>query len=300
MKKNDLKNHFISVIIPVYNDSENLYNCLDALSRQTLDESMYEIVVIDNGSTDDISEVVRGYPRINYCHEYKEGSYAARNKGILNSKGDILAFTDSDCIPNENWLEKGLSAVVDKNSLGLIGGKINYFAIDENKMNSVELWEILNQYDQAECINNMKFALTANLFTRRSVMDEVGLFNSNLKSAGDYEWGNRVYEKRLNLYYDDEIVVSHPARKTLSQLSRKIRRLVGGRFDTRMINKHEVIKQLNVLQPFAALFDFLKNKKSSSFNYFNYIIKFVFIYVFVKTVALYEFVRLKLGAKPER
>jgi glycosyltransferase involved in cell wall biosynthesis len=298
MKKND--SNFISVIIPVYNDSGNLLNCLEALNRQTLDKSMYEIVVVDNGSSDGIDEVMQKYPEIRFCHEYKEGSYAARNKGILNSKGDILAFTDSDCIPNDYWLEKGLSAVVNKDPLGLIGGRINYFARDENSMTSAELWEILNQYNQAECVNNMKFALTANLFTRRSVMDEVGLFNSDLKSAGDYEWGNRVYEKGIIICYDDEVVVSHPARRTLSQLSRKVRRLVGGRFDTRSINKDEVIKQMNILQPFEALFDFLKNKESSWFNYFNYIVKFISIYVFVKTVAVYEFVRLMLGGNPER
>jgi len=300
MKQNDLKNHLISVIIPVYNDSGNLLNCLEALSKQTLDESMYEIVVVDNGSSDEINEVVQGFPKINFYHEYKEGSYAARNKGILNSKGDILAFTDSDCIPNDNWLEKGLSALVNNDSLGLIGGRINYFARDENNMTTAELWEILNQYDQAECVNNMRFALTANLFTRRSVMDEVGLFNSDLKSAGDYEWGNRAYEKGLNIYYDEEIIVSHPARSNLAELSRKVRRLVGGRFDTRNINKDEVVKQINILQPFVALFGFLKSKESGPFNYFNCIIKFVFIYVFVKTIAVYELVRLKLGGNPER
>jgi len=300
MKKNDLKNHFISVIIPVYNDSRNLSNCLEALGKQTLSKSMYEIVVIDNGSSQDISEVVRAYPGINLCHEYIEGSYSARNKGILNSRGDIIAFTDSDCIPKDTWLEKGLSAVVSKDSLGFIGGRVNYFARDESNITSVELWEILNQYDQEECINIMNFGLTANLFTRRSVMDEVGLFNSDLKSAGDYEWGNRVYEKGLNIYYENEVVVSHPARRTLSELSRKVRRLVGGRFDTRSINKDEVVKQINILKPFAALFDFLKNKKSSSFNYVNYLLKFIFIYLFVKTTAAYELLRLMLGGDPKR
>ena len=300
MNKNDLKNHFISVIIPVYNDSRNLSNCLEALGKQTLSKSMYEIVVVDNGSSQDISEVVRAYPGINLCHEYKEGSYSARNKGILNSRGDIIAFTDSDCIPKDTWLEKGLSAVVSKDSLGFIGGRVNYFARDENNMTSAELWEILNQYDQEECINIMNFGLTANLFTRRSVMDEVGLFNSDLKSAGDYEWGNRVYEKGLNIYYENEVVVSHPARRTLSELSRKVRRLVGGRFDTRSINKDEVVKQVNILKPFAALFDFLKNKKSSSFNYVNYLLKFIFIYLFVKTTAAYELLRLMLGGDPKR
>ncbi|MCH8014730.1 MAG: glycosyltransferase [Candidatus Dadabacteria bacterium] len=300
MNKNDLKNHFISVIIPVYNDSRNLSNCLEALGKQTLSKSMYEIVVVDNGSSQDISEVVRAYPGINFCHEYIEGSYSARNKGILNSRGDIIAFTDSDCIPKDTWLEKGLSAVVSKDSLGFIGGRVNYFARDENNMTSAELWEILNQYDQEECINIMNFGLTANLFTRRFVMDDVGLFNSDLKSAGDYEWGNRVYEKGLNIYYENEVVVSHPARRTLSELSRKVRRLVGGRFDTRSINKDEVVKQVNILKPFAALFDFLKNKKSSSFNYVNYLLKFIFIYLFVKTTAAYELLRLMLGGDPKR
>ncbi len=298
MKKND--SNFISVIIPVYNDSGNLLNCLEALSRQTLDKSMYEIVVVDNGSSDGIDEVMQKYPEIRFCHEYKEGSYAARNKGILNSKGDILAFTDSDCIPNDYWLEKGLSAVVNKDPLGLIGGRINYFARDENSMTSVELWELLNPYGQEECVNSMNFALTANLFTRRSIMAEVGLFNSNLKSAGDYEWGNRVYEKGFPLFYDGEIIVSHPARRTLAELSRKVRRLVGGRFNTHSINKNEVVKQINILKPFVALFDLLKNKKSSSFNYVNYLLKFIFIYLFVKTTAAYELVRLMLGGHPKR
>ncbi len=129
----------------------------------------------------------------------------------------------------DNWLEKSLSAVVNKNSLGFVGGKINYFVKDENNMTAVELWEMLNHYDQDRCVNNMKFGLTANLFTKRCVMDEVGLFNSDLKSAGDYEWGNRVYEKELNIYYDNDIVVCYPTRRTLAELSRKVRRLVGGR-----------------------------------------------------------------------
>jgi len=74
------------------------------------------------------------------CSEYKEGSYAARNKGILNSKGDILAFTDSDCIPKDNWLEKGLSVVVNQDSPGLIGGQINYFARDGNKTSFLSMF----------------------------------------------------------------------------------------------------------------------------------------------------------------
>src|SRR3972149_2192306 len=93
----NVNNHRVSVIIPFYNDSENLLNCLEAINRQTLDSSRLEIIVVDNGSSQDIESVVKIFPAVNILYEPKEGSYAARNKGILNSKGDILAFTDSDC-----------------------------------------------------------------------------------------------------------------------------------------------------------------------------------------------------------
>ncbi len=298
----NLNNCRLSVIIPFYNDSENLANCLEAINRQTLDSSRFEIIVVDNGSSQDIQSVAKIYPAVNVLYEPIEGSYAARNKGILNSKGDILAFTDSDCIPAQDWLEKGLSSLVNKTNAGFVAGKISFFARDEENMTAVEIWELLYNYDQESFIRDRHFGLTANLITKRSVMDEVGLFNSELKSAGDYEWGNRVYEKGFNIFYDEDLVVKHPARRTFSQLARKVRRLIGGQLDVGIINKRECIRKIfiDTIPPVVSLFRFIKSDEFKSIDRLDYKIKAVTVFLYLRYATVYEMTRLMLGGKSKR
>lgn len=298
----NVNNHRVSVIIPFYNDSENLANCLEAINRQTLDSSRFEIIVVDNGSSQDISSVLKIYPAVHTFHEPKEGSYAARNKGILNSTGDILAFTDSDCIPAQDWLEKGLSSLVNKTNAGFVAGKVSFFARDEENMTAVEVWELLYNYDQESFIRDRHFGLTANLITKRSVMDEVGLFNSELKSAGDYEWGNRVYEKGFNIFYDEDLVVKHPARRTFSQLARKVRRLIGGQLDVGIINKRECIRKIfiDTIPPVVSLYRFLRSDEFKSLDRLDYKIKALTVFLYLRYATVYELTRLMLGGKSKR
>jgi len=295
-------NHRVSVIIPVYNDSENLLNCLAAVERQTLHKSKFEVIVVDNGSSRDIGSALKSYPAVNTVYEPKVGSYAARNRGISSSGGDILAFTDSDCIPARDWLEKGLSSLLNKTNVGFVAGKVLFFARDENNMTGVEIWEMLYNYEQESFIRDRHFGLTANLFTRRGVMDEVGLFNSDLKSAGDYEWGNRVYDKGFNIYYDGDLVVMHPARRTYSELAKKVRRLIGGQLDVGIINRNECKRKIliDAIPPVVSLFRFLKSDEYNSLDRFDYKIKAITVFIFLRYATVYEMTRLLLGGKSAR
>ncbi|MGH7885629.1 MAG: glycosyltransferase family A protein, partial [Thermodesulfobacteriota bacterium] len=121
---------------------------MNVLKSQTLEKSRFEVIVIDNGSTDNINKIREKYPDVIFLNEAREGSYAARNKGILNSKGHVLAFTDSDCIPAEDWLETGLLSLENKLDAGFVAGKVNLFIKDKNDMTCAEIWEMLNMYDQ--------------------------------------------------------------------------------------------------------------------------------------------------------
>ena len=105
------KNHspFVTVIIPTYNDWNRLDKCLLALSNQTYLQKNFEVVVINNNSLDAAPENIKKY-NFTMHTENKPGSYASRNKGICIAKGDILAFTDSDCIPNLYWIERAVDA----------------------------------------------------------------------------------------------------------------------------------------------------------------------------------------------
>ena len=119
-----------SIIVPVYNDPQRIQKLLYQLVNQSYDN--FEIIICDNGSTDSTLQIVQ-----NYCTKYPDlvqivsenkiqSSYAARNKGIKISKGEILAFTDSDCLPELNWLEEGVKALYN-NNVNCGGGKISFF-----------------------------------------------------------------------------------------------------------------------------------------------------------------------------
>jgi glycosyltransferase involved in cell wall biosynthesis len=104
----------VTVIIPTLNRSKLLREALDSLCHQTLDPSLYEILVIDDGSHDDTPEVVRTFAESAPCRivyhplEKDFGPAYARNVGARLARSEILAFTDSDCRPGSDWLENGV------------------------------------------------------------------------------------------------------------------------------------------------------------------------------------------------
>ena len=222
---------FVSVIIPVFNDSRRLRICLEALENQTYPKHLYEIIIIDNGSTENLEPLVHEFKNAIFIREEKPGSYIARNKGISVSRGAVIAFTDSDCIPAQDWIEKGVKNLTATPNCGLVGGRIDMFLKNPDKPTAVELYESIFAFWQKHYIEKRKFGATANVFTFRKVIEKAGLFNENLKSSGDLEWGHRVFSNGYKQIYADDVCVLHPARHSLHQLYRKIRRLTGGNPD---------------------------------------------------------------------
>jgi glycosyltransferase involved in cell wall biosynthesis len=94
----------ISVIIPFRNAASHLARCLDSICEQSFAASRYEIIAVDNNSTDNSADVPRRYPRVRLLSETRPGPYAARNHGVRESHGQTLVFTDSDCTVSKRWL----------------------------------------------------------------------------------------------------------------------------------------------------------------------------------------------------
>jgi glycosyltransferase involved in cell wall biosynthesis len=222
---------FVSVIIPVYNDGERLAQCLRALDEQTYSKDRLEILVIDNGSEEDVAGVVHRFEEVRLFREFRAGSYAARNRGIVEARGEIIAFTDADCRPAPTWIERGVTHLLENPETGLVGGRIEVVAKDRNHASGVELFEIITGFPQKLYIEEFGFAATACMFTRRSVFDRVGLFNEELLSGGDREWGMRVRASGLTLRYADDVTTVHPARQTIRQLYQKSKRRHAGARD---------------------------------------------------------------------
>lgn len=94
----------VSVIIPFYNAAPTIERCIQGLLAQDLPPERFEILMVDNNSTDASAAIVRRYPRVTLLREPKQGAYAARNRGLAHARGRILAFTDPDCVPRPDWL----------------------------------------------------------------------------------------------------------------------------------------------------------------------------------------------------
>ena len=92
-----------SVIVPFLNEEKLIERCLNSLLLQEFDKQDYELIFIDNGSSDRSADIVRRYP-VTLLHEPRRDPYLARNRGIEMARGQFLAFTDSDCIIDHRWL----------------------------------------------------------------------------------------------------------------------------------------------------------------------------------------------------
>ena len=109
-----------SVIIPAYNAEGTLGACLEALDHQSIPRDDYEVIVVDDGSTDGTSEISKGF-NIEYILQSNHGPATARNKGAQAARGDIILFTDSDCIPDQNWIREMVSPFKDSEVIGVKG-----------------------------------------------------------------------------------------------------------------------------------------------------------------------------------
>jgi glycosyltransferase involved in cell wall biosynthesis len=195
---------------------------LDALSAQTLPIEEYEVIVVDDFSTDETAHVARASPLSRVIDApARGGAYAARNLGVAASSADVLAFTDADCVPAPTWLEHGLAALA-RSRADLAAGHIE-IPLDSRASASalVDFARYLNQERAAA----EGFGVTANLFVRRAVFDRIGLFNGKLVSGGDTEFGHRARAAGFALVLAAEAVVVHPARSTPRELARKAYRL---------------------------------------------------------------------------
>lgn len=212
--------HFISIIVPAYNCETMVGNCLKALLDQDYPKDDYEIIIVDNNSKDRTAEIIKSYPVKYFLQKDVQTSYASRNMGIQKAKGDIIAFTDSDCIPRKDWLSKAVRGFED-GVIGCVAGEIEA----DTPQNYVEAFLTeKNTLAQSATIRNpfLPYPQTANALYRRDVFDKIGLFETKWASGGD---GDLAWRMQLNtdykIQYVPESVVLHRHRSTLRSMFRQ-------------------------------------------------------------------------------
>jgi glycosyltransferase involved in cell wall biosynthesis len=211
----------VSVIIPHYEDLEGLRKCLAALDAQTYSRSGFEIVVGDNNSPcgpQAVEAVIAGRAKLVVVTE--RGAGPARNGAVTESSGEILAFTDSDCVPEPQWLSAGLAALADYD---FVGGRVDVLVDDPEHPTPAEAFERVFAFNFEDYILKKGFTGSGNMFVARKIFDHVGGFRVGVSE--DAEWSFRARAMGYRLGYAPDAAIGHPARRSWAELKAKTRRI---------------------------------------------------------------------------
>ena len=211
----------VSVIVPHYDDLQGLNICLRALGKQTFPRTDFEIIVADNQSPQGVREVERvvdGRARLISIAE--RGAGPARNGGVGASTGEILAFLDSDCVPEPQWIAEGVAALMSKD---VVGGSVKIFANDPKNLSPAEAFECVFAFNNENYLLRKGFVVSANLFCRRDLFDQVGGFSTGVSE--DVDWCHRASAQGHRIGYAPRAAVGHPARRSWAELKSKWSRI---------------------------------------------------------------------------
>ena len=202
----------VSVITTVRDGEHALPALFDALDAQTIGRAAFEVVVIDNASRDRTADVARDRGAI-VVAEPVPGRARARNRGVTAASAPLLAFTDADCRPRPDWLERLVAPLADS---PLIAGRV--VLTTSERPNVVErldgLWRFQRQGGD--------WAPTANLGMRRSAFDAIGGFDASFRHIGeDVDLCLRARDAGFALSWCHEAVVEHPAETALRPILRR-------------------------------------------------------------------------------
>ena len=207
----------ISVVIPTLNRCSLLQRAIESVLKQTLVPS--EIIVVDNGSTDDTKKMVCSlYPNINYLTEEKSGVSAARNKGIKIAKSDWIAFLDSDDIWESEKLEKQLISYINHKT------EIRFIHTNETWIRNGKFLNQMKKHQKSggNLFNNsLKLCCISpsSSMIRKKVFEDHGFFDEKLKVCEDYDMWIRITAKEEVAYLSEPLVIKHGGHE--DQLSKK-------------------------------------------------------------------------------
>jgi glycosyltransferase involved in cell wall biosynthesis len=212
----------ISVVVPFYNSEAWVEACIQGLMNQSYSEGRCEYIFVDNNSTDGSAAIVRRYPAVRLLSETKRGSYAARNRGLRDARGKIIAFTDSDCIARPDWLEQIAHSMSDPGVEIVLGRR--EFPPGSRYM------QLLAGYDSEKvshvlsgCSCDQYYGYTNNMAVRKSFIDVMGPF-VEIHRGGDTIFVKQAVKRYGHgiLHYSPDVRVLHLEMTSVGKWWRKM------------------------------------------------------------------------------
>jgi glycosyltransferase involved in cell wall biosynthesis len=208
----------VSVVVPVHNSEKTVERCILSLLELNYPKESLELLFVNNASTDRTSDILNQYgDEIHILYEGKRGPAAARNKGLLNARGDVIAFTDSDCVVDKDWLQNIISPLEDP-LVGVVGGQI----LSKRPCNEIEEFgDYIHDHNKAINVYKPPYVITMNWSSRLSVLKEVSLFDESFMRCEDVDLAHRVSQSGYSLVFKPEAIIYHRNENTLGGLFRE-------------------------------------------------------------------------------
>jgi mycofactocin system glycosyltransferase len=214
---------FVSVVIPVYNRPHDIAACLDSLLKLDYPDDKFEIIVVDDASTDETRDVVSRYPIKMITNRKNRQAPYCRNLGAASARGDILAFIDSDCLADRNWLRELVPAFKDL-KIAAVGGIVESY-YDTRPLDRYELVRSslkMGLWPRRSASNNPFFYVpSCNLLARRNVFLKTGGFDESLVVGEDVDLCWRMREKGMHIDYLPSGRVFHKHRNRVTAFCRR-------------------------------------------------------------------------------
>jgi cellulose synthase/poly-beta-1,6-N-acetylglucosamine synthase-like glycosyltransferase len=200
------------VVVPVRNGADTVGATIEALLGGDYPADRRELLIVDNDSGDATPQAIRSHSGVRYLYEPRRGVSNARNRGIAESGGEIVAFLDGDCIPEPGWLT-ALIAPFEDPQVGAVAGELRH--VEPQTAAERQAVRILGNWQRFAVSSNPPYVVTANAAIRRPVLDRIGHFDPNLPRAQDVELGLRLHDHGgCRVAYAAGAVARHRHRST--------------------------------------------------------------------------------------
>jgi len=215
----------VSVVVPAKNAAATIRDLLESLMEVNYEKENIEVIVVDGNSVDGTKEIVAEYPD-KLAVEERPCLNAARNTGVKLSSGEIVVFTDADCVVPKDWIKKIVKAFKDP-QVGCVGGNTKGFYEDfMSKYADNSLLPVLRNFKKREVLSGvkppLKYPAGCNMALRRNVIEEVGGFDESIVHSFDEdELVERVCKCGYKMVLDPDVWVWHKHRSSLPDLLRQ-------------------------------------------------------------------------------
>jgi len=203
----------VSIIIPSYNSETTIEKCLDSLQNQSYQDK-YEIILVDSSQDRTPDIVVKEYPRVKMIHlDQKTDPGAARNIGVKEAKGDLIVFIDSDCVAEQDWLER--MAAAHESFYNVVGGSVSHHPDRDGLAARAGYISEFREFIPQRPKREVAHIAACNISYRKAIFEKYGFFSGKYYPQEDLVFNTHLVAAGEKILFDPEIRVHHHTRSRM-------------------------------------------------------------------------------------